>query len=67
MIYLKKNPKESTEKLIGRFQKKVQASRIILLSKEKMYYKKPVKKGRIRAKAIMREKYRAEREAKKYL
>jgi hypothetical protein len=67
MIHLKKNIKESNEKLIGRFQKKVQGSRIILLSKAKMYYKRPVKKGTIRKRAIMREKYRAEREKAKYL
>lgn len=67
MIYLKKNPKESNEKLISRFQKKVQGSRILLLAKEKMYFKKRVKKGGIRKKAIMREHYRSVREKQKYL
>jgi len=67
MINLKKNPKESNEKFIGRFQKKVQASRTLLAAKERMYYKKPMKKGAIRKRAIMREHYRALREKQKYL
>lgn len=67
MIYLKKNPKESNEKLISRFQKKVQGSRIILMKKARMYYKKPLKKGAVRKRAIMREHYRALREKQKYL
>lgn len=67
MIYLKKNPKESNEKLLSRFQKKVQGSRILILAKERMYFKKPLKKGKIRARAIMREQYRDAREKQKYL
>lgn len=67
MIYLKKNPKESNEKLIARFQKKVQGSRIILLKKARMYFKKPIKKRGIRKRAIMREHYRGLREKQKYL
>ena len=67
MIYLKKNVKESNEKLISRFQKKVQGSRIILLAKEKMYFKKPAKKRKVRARAMMREHYRSVREKQKYL
>lgn len=67
MINLKKNPKESNEKFIGRFQKKVQASRTLLMAKERMYYKKPLKKGAIRKRAIMREHYRALREKQKYM
>lgn len=68
MITLKKNnPKESNEKLISRFQKKVQGSRIILLAKERKYFTKPVKKRKIRAKAIKREEFRSVREKKKYM
>ncbi len=67
MIHLKKNPKESNEKLISRFQKKVQGSRVLTLTKERMYYKKPLKQRSIRKKAIMREYYRAQREKQKYL
>lgn len=67
MIYLKKSPKESNEKFVSRFQKKVQGSRILTVAKERMHFKKPVKKGRIRAKAMMREHYRTLREKQKYL
>ena len=67
MIHLKKGAKESNEKLIQRFQKKVQGSRIVLLVKDRMYYKKPLKKNKIRARAIMREHYRDAREKAKYL
>lgn len=67
MIRLKKIAKESNEKLISRFQKKVQGSRIVLMAKERMYYKKPLKKSEIRRRAVMREYYRAQREKKKYL
>ena len=67
MIHLKRNPKESNEKFTQRFQKKVQGSRIITMVKERMYFKKPLKKGQIRKKAVMREHYRAIREKQKYM
>lgn len=67
MIHLKKSSKESNEKLLSRFQKKVQGSRVLIMAKERMYYKKPMKKGGIRKRAIMREHYRAIREKQKYL
>lgn len=67
MIHLKKQPKESNEKLISRFQKKVQGSRVILMAKERMHFKKPIKKGGIRKRAIMREYYRSLKEKQKYL
>jgi ribosomal protein S21 len=67
MIHLKKSSKESNEKLISRFQKKVQGSRILLQAKARMYYKKPMKDSEIRRRAIMREHYRALREKQKYL
>lgn len=62
-----KNSKESNEKLISRFQKKVQGSRVIVQAKEHRYYKKPLKKKHIRARAIMRDHYRALREKQRYL
>lgn len=66
-IHVIKNPKESNEKLIARFQKKVQGSRIVIEAKEHLTYKKPLKKKEIRAHAIMREHYRSLREKQKYL
>ncbi|MBP9717815.1 hypothetical protein KBD59_00770 [Candidatus Gracilibacteria bacterium] len=68
MITLKKNnAKESNEKLISRFQKKVQGSRIILMAKSRKYFTKPMKKPMIRARAMKREEFRSDREKKKYL
>lgn len=66
-IQVMRNSKESNEKLVQRFQKKVQGSRVIVMAKERMYHKKPLKKKHIRARAIMREHYRSIREKSKYL
>lgn len=65
-IHITKNPKESNEKMIARFQKKVQGSRVVIMAKERKYYKKPFKKKEIRARAIMREHYRSLREKQRY-
>ncbi len=62
-----KNPKESNEKLIQRFQKKMQGSRVLIQAKEHLHYKKPLKKKDIRTRAIMREHFRALREKQKFL
>ncbi|PIQ77787.1 hypothetical protein COV82_02870 [Candidatus Peregrinibacteria bacterium CG11_big_fil_rev_8_21_14_0_20_46_8] len=67
MIHLVKNSKESNEKLVGRFLKKVQASRILTIAKDKQYFKKPLKKRGIRMAAVKREFYRAQREKQKYM
>jgi len=66
MIRVTKNPKESVERLINKFNKRMQKSRIILLIKDKKYHKKPPTKRQVRQAAIMREHYRALREKKKY-
>lgn len=65
-IYMRKNPKESVDRMISRFNKKVQASRILLLAKEKRYLKKEPNKRHTRRAAIMRSHYRAQREKMKY-
>ena len=66
MLNVVKNQKESVERLISRFIKRVQKSRVILLLKDKRYRKKPPTKRQVRQAAIMREHYRAIREKKKY-
>ncbi|PJC36928.1 30S ribosomal protein S21 [Candidatus Peregrinibacteria bacterium CG_4_9_14_0_2_um_filter_53_11] len=66
MIVLYRDPKESNEKLISRFQKKVQGKRILSIAKERMYFKKPSTKRYVRNAAMMREHYRDLREKKKY-
>lgn len=61
-----KNPKESVDRLISRFNKKVQSSRIILKSKERRYLKKKPSARHMRTAAIMRNHYRAAREKQKF-
>ena len=54
--------KESNERLIARFNKKVQASRKILKVRTGRYHKKDDTKRQIRQSAIMREYYREKKE-----
>lgn len=61
-----RNPKESTDRVIARFNKKVQSSRKLLQVKEGRYLTKPKTKRQVRAAAIMREYYRAKREKMKH-
>lgn len=61
-----RNPKESPDRLIARFNKKMQSSRIIVQLKNRRYFKKPLKKRQVRSAAIMRELYRSRREKQKY-
>lgn len=66
MIVIIKNPKESFDRLMGRFNKKVQGSRIVTAVKSRRYYKKPPTKRKIRQAAIMREHYRSQRAKLQY-
>ncbi len=63
MIYATKKQGESNERLISRFKKLVQRSRVIISAKGKKYHSRPAKKKRVRQAAIMREQHRREREA----
>ncbi len=61
-----KNDKESNERAITRFNKKVQGSRKLLKVRgEKFHAKKPTKRY-VRSAAIMREKYRTQREKSRF-
>lgn len=62
-----RNPKESTDRVIARFNKKVQSSRKLLKVKEERYFTKKKTKRQVRAAAVMREFYRAKREKMKHL
>ncbi|MBD3270644.1 30S ribosomal protein S21 [Candidatus Peregrinibacteria bacterium] len=53
-----RNQKESVDRLIARFNKKVQSSRILLLVKSRRYFQRPVTKRHVRQAAIMRDHYR---------
>ncbi len=61
-----KNQKESLDRLISRFNKKVQGSRIILEVKNRRYHKKPLTRRLKRQSAIKREFYRAKRDRMQY-
>ncbi len=65
-IKVVRNPKESVDRLIARFNKKVQSSRIMPLLKAKRYFKRPLRKREVRAAAIMRSHYRSQRERMKF-
>jgi ribosomal protein S21 len=65
-ITVYRNPKESLDRMISRFNKKVQASRVILQVKNRRYWKKPSTRRQIRQAAIMRWYYRNLREKMQY-
>ena len=61
-----KNDKESNERAITRFNKKVQGSRKLLVIREKRYHKRKPTRRYQRAAAMMRDFYRAKREKSKF-
>ena len=62
-IHTKRNAGENNDHLIQRFKKVVRGARYIMDQKKHKRYERPLKKGQIRAKALMREHYRAIRKA----
>ncbi len=65
-VFVKKNKGESNERLISRFNKKVQGSRKILKVRSERYHKKDATRRQQRGAAIMREHYRAIREKNRF-
>lgn len=65
-IKVVKNDKESVDRVIARFNKKVQSSRILLLKRNRRYHAKPPTKNKMRKRAVKREEYRAIREKKRF-
>ncbi len=61
-----KNEKESNERCITRFNKKVQGSRKLLLLKSRRYFTKSATRRYTRASAIMRSMYRGIREKNRF-
>jgi len=51
----KKDPSESTENLLRRFNRKVQQSGVIAIAKQNQYFQKPISKTERRNKAIIRQ------------
>lgn len=65
-VRVRKNDKESVDRVISRFNKKVQSSRVLLSKRKARYFAKPLTKRLQRKKAIKREEYRALREKNKF-
>ncbi len=61
-----KNDKESVDRVISRWNKKVQASRILLQKRQRRYRMKPPTKRQMRMKAVKRDEYRAKRERNRF-
>lgn len=61
-----KNDKESNERAITRFNKKVQSSRKLLEVRSKRYHQRPPTKRHVRSAAVMRDFYRSKREKSKF-
>ncbi len=61
-----RNTKESSDRLVQRFNKKVQSARILLLVKGKRFHKQEPRKRQVRAAAIIREAHRNTREKAKF-
>jgi len=65
MIYAVKKQNESNERLMSRFKKVVQRSRI-MESKKKRYFRQKDTKKKIREAAVKRSYYRTKREKAKF-
>ncbi|MGH7142293.1 MAG: 30S ribosomal protein S21 [Candidatus Saccharimonadales bacterium] len=55
----RKDPKESVENLLRRFNRKVQQSGAIAIVKRGQYFEKPMSKRERRIRAILRQEYKA--------
>jgi ribosomal protein S21 len=61
MIYAVKKPNESNERLISRFKKVVQRSRVLLESKQHRFHEQPKRKRFVRQAAVMRDAHRKQK------
>jgi len=66
MIYATKKSNESNERLISRFKKLVQRSRIIMDTKKGRYHKSKPTKSYVRQAAVMREHHRKQKAKEKF-
>ena len=62
-VKVKKNQGENNDHLLQRFKKMVRGARYIMDQKKHKRYERPLKQAQVRAKALMREHYRAIRKA----
>lgn len=61
-----RNPKESSERVIAKFHKVMQKSRVVLEVRKTRYRDKKPTRRIMRRRAMMRDFYRAKREKTKY-
>lgn len=66
MIYAVKKQNESNERLISRFKKLVQRSRIIMDTKQSKYHARDTRKRIVRKAAIKRDNYRKVRQKEQF-
>jgi ribosomal protein S21 len=65
-VHVKRDPRESFERMLSRFKKLLQRSHKLQLHREKNNFRKDKTKKRIREEAIMRDYYRAKRRKAKF-
>lgn len=62
MVEVNKKENETIEALLRRFKKQLQRNGLLLTAREKMFYKRPKSKRKIREEAIKRRELREEKE-----
>jgi len=67
MIKVTKKDGESSEKLLKRFSNHVKSRRLIFRVRAKRYFAQKLTKKKVRASAIVREKYRALNKKKQFI
>lgn len=66
MIYAVRKENESVDKLINRFKKQVQGTRLLLQVRKGRYHQKKLTKKKIREAAVVREGHRTEKAKRMY-
>ncbi|MEK7544765.1 MAG: hypothetical protein AAB551_01400 [Patescibacteria group bacterium] len=66
-VTINRNTQESPERFIARFNKKVQQSRILVMTREKRYRTRKMTPRLVRNKALKREYYRALKQKSKFM
>ena len=65
-IYAVKKGTESNERLITRFKKQVQETRMVKMLRDRQRFRKPPKKRQQRLRALKREQFRVEQKKAKF-
>ena len=65
-VHVKRDPKESFERMLSRFKKLLQRSHKVVIAKEQSRHTKKPTKRYLRQAAMMREYYRAEKRKRQF-